>query len=182
MSNTIQLPGEVAPNPTARLVGADGAQPRENADLFVPGGAKIGRDRRFYVGEKGKDPVSDWNKIQSGASHEVKAEELEFAIAKQIGTFLCNRYKNREWGVNVDLRNMIVVIGQPSLSKHMGYHLHFKPGETMPQLLDRCYRAAGEILERFNVSRRQDTDPAEIEVGAPRDFRDNVISVDAQPD
>lgn len=136
---------------------------------------------RFYVGEKGKDSVEDFNSADANASHEGKAAGLEFWMAKHIGEELCRIYKNRQWHVDVDTRNKIIVIGAPSLSKLMGYHLHIRDGETMVQLIVRCRRAAGEILERYNVTRARNTDPLIIEEGLERDARDNVISADALP-
>lgn len=180
MSDVI-VPGAPTPKPDAKIQKL-GYAPEQGQELVVPGGKKLGRDKRFYVGEKGKNSITDWNQIQHGASHETKADALDFAIAKEIGTYLCGRLPNREWGVNVDVRNCMIVIGQPHLSRYMGYHLHFKQGETMPQLLARCYMAACEILERFNVSRAKKTDPAEIEIGIKRDLRDEAVSPDAKPE
>jgi hypothetical protein len=137
--------------------------------------------RRSIVGEKGRDPIFDFNVVQIGASHEVKAEQLEWWIAKQIGEDLMQVYKNRQWGVDVDTRNRMIVIMAPSLSKAMGYHLHMRDGETMKQLIIRTRRAAGEILERHGVTRARDTDPLIIEEGLKRDSRDNVIAADALP-
>lgn len=136
---------------------------------------------RFYVGEKGRDPITDFNAADPGASHEGKAAGLEYWMAKHIGEDLCRVYKSRQWHVDVDTRNKIIVIAAPSLSKLMGYHLHIRDGETMPQLIDRCRRAGGEILERYNVTRARNTDPLIIEEGLARDRRDNVISADALP-
>ena len=138
--------------------------------------------RRSIVGEKGRDPIFDFNAVQIGASHEIQAEQLEYWMAQQIGADLCSVYKNRQWGVDVDTRNKMIVIVAPSLSKAMGYHLHIRDGETMKQLLVRTRKAAGEILERHNVSRARDTDPLIIEQGLARDSRDNVIADDALPE
>jgi hypothetical protein len=137
--------------------------------------------RRSIVGEKGRDPIFDFNAVQIGGSHEIQAEQLEWWIAKQIGSDLMSVYKNRQWGVDVDTRNKMIVITAPSLSKAMGMHLHIRDGETIPQLLIRTRRAAGEILERYGVTRSRDTDPMIIEEGLKRDSRDNVISADALP-
>jgi hypothetical protein len=137
---------------------------------------------RFYVGEKGKDPITNFNAPDPEASHETKAVQLEYWLAKHIGEDLCRIYKNRQWGVDVDSRNKIIVLTAPSLSKVYGYHLHIRDGETVTQLVERCRRAAGEILERYGVTRARDTDPLIIEEGLPRDRRDNVISSDARPD
>ncbi len=138
--------------------------------------------RRSIVGEKGRDPIFDFNAVQIGGSHEIQAEQLEWWIAKQIGSDLMNVYKNRQWGVDVDTRNRMIVITAPSLSKAMGMHLHMRDGETMKQLLMRTRRAGGEILERYGVTRARNTDPLIIEEGLKRDSRDNVIAADARPE
>lgn len=137
---------------------------------------------RFYPGEKGVEPIKDFNAVQFGGSHDIQAEQLEYWIAAQIGKDLMSAYKNRQWGVDVDARNQIIVITAPSLSKILGYHLHIRKGETMTQLLVRIRKAAGEILERYNVTRARNTDPLIIEEGLARDARDNVISSDAKPE
>jgi hypothetical protein len=140
------------------------------------------KNKRFYPGEKGKEPIKDFNAPIAGESHEEKSAQLEFWIAKQIGTELTRVYKNRQWHIDVDARNKIIIISAPSLSKVFGYHLHLRDGETMPQLLVRCRNAAGEILERYNVTRARNTDPLIIEEGLARDAKDNVVSADAVPD
>jgi hypothetical protein len=138
---------------------------------------------RFYANtEKGRDPLIDFNAAQVGGSHDIQSEQLEYWIAAQIGKDLMRVYKNRQWGVDVDARNKMVVLMAPSLSKIFGYHLHMRDGEAMPQLIERCRRAAGEILERYNVTRARNTDPLIIEEGLKRDAKDNVISADAAPD
>ena len=138
--------------------------------------------RRSIVGEKGRDPIFDFNAVQIGASHEIKAEQLEWWIAKSIGEDLMSVYKNRQWGVDVDTRNKIIVLTAPSLSKAMGYHLHIRDGETLKQLLVRTRKAAGEILERYGVTRNRDTDPLIIEEGLARNSRDDVVASDALPE
>lgn len=135
-------------------------------------------DRTYIIGEeKGKNSVVDFNAPQEDISHEATAMRTEFWIAKQIGTDLCNTYPNRQWHVDVDTRNGIVVIACPSLSKRLGYRLHLKR-DTVADLIPRCRRAAGEILERFGVSRGKIIDPATMET-FERDVRDDVISKDA---
>ena len=137
---------------------------------------------RFYVGEKGKAPLLDFNAVRPEDSHEVKSAQLEYWIAKQIGTDLAGTYKNRQWHVDVDARNNIIIISAPNLSKIFGYHLHMRDGETMTQLLLRTRKAGGEILERYDVTRARNTDPLIIEEGLKRDAKDNVVSADAVPD
>jgi hypothetical protein len=126
------------------------------------------------------EEVVDYNAPQPGMSYEQKAMNVEYWIAKQIGTDLCKHYPNRQWHVDVDCANQVIVIACPSLSKRMGYRLHMKR-DTVADLLPRCRRAAGEILERYGVSRTRIIDPMTMEE-FPRDMRDDVISGDSQTD
>lgn len=131
---------------------------------------------RFYVGEKGKDAKTDFNEAQGGESHEEKAVRVEFWTAKQIGTDLVKHYPNRQWNVDVDSRNQTIVISCPSLSKREGYRLNMKR-DAIADLLPRCRKAAGAILERFNITRGRIIDPYTFENMA-RDVRDDVVNAD----
>lgn len=134
--------------------------------------------REYIIGEtKGQESVVDYNTPQAQESFEKTAMNLEFWIAKQIGLDLCKTYPNRQWHVDVDSRNGVIVIACPSLSKRLGYRLHIKR-DTVADLLPRARRAAGEILERFGVSRGKILDPMTLE-SFERDVRDDVISKDA---
>lgn len=133
--------------------------------------------KRFYQGEKGNKPFTDYNVAVPEQSHDKKVAAVEFWIAKKIGEDLMHTYPNRQWHVDVDTRNETIVISCPSLSKRMGYRLNMKK-ETIAQLLPRCRRAGGEILERYGVTRGRIIDPYDIEQ-MPRDLRDDVISKDA---
>jgi hypothetical protein len=134
--------------------------------------------KRAYQGEKGNKPFHDFNAVAPEDSHEAKVARVEFWLAKKIGEDLVRTYPNRQWQVNVDTRNETIVISAPGLSKRMGYRLHMKK-ETIAQILPRCRKAAGEILERYGVTRGRIIDPYDIEQ-MPRDLRDDVISPDAK--
>ncbi len=129
-------------------------------------------------GSKGRN-IIDYNAIQTGASHEATIEAMEFYYAKQIGSALMYVYKNRNWQVDVDIRNQMVVIGAPDLSKIKGYYLPMKR-DTLVDLCKRAVRAGGEILERYNLSRKLNVSADSFEM-LPRNFRDEVISSDAAP-
>jgi hypothetical protein len=134
--------------------------------------------REHIIGEtKGQNPVVDYNAPQPGESHEAKVVRVEYWIAKQIGTDLVRAYPNRQWRVDVDCRNSVIVIACPSLSKRLGYRLHMKR-DTVSSLLPRCRRAAGEILERFGVSRSRIIDPGSLET-FQRDVHDDAVAPDA---
>lgn len=135
-------------------------------------------NREYIIGEtKGRESVVDYNAPQAEESFEKTAMNLEFWIAKQLGTDLCKTYPNRQWHVDVDSRNGVIVIACPSLSKRLGYRLHIKR-DTVAELIPRARRAAGEILERFGVSRGKILDPMTLE-SFERDVRDDVVSKDA---
>ena len=132
---------------------------------------------RFYVGEKGKDSIQDFNAPRPELSHERKMALMDYHFAKKIGEDLVRTYPGRQWTVDVDVRNETVVISAPSLSKRMGYRLNLRR-DTLAALLPRTRKAAGEILERFGQSRGPSVDVYSVE-DMPRDVRDDVISKDA---
>ena len=108
--------------------------------------------KRHYVGEKGRIPIVDYNEIRETDSHEARAAKMEYYSAKSIGEKLVATYPGRQWSVNVDLRNEMIVIACPSVSLTKGYHLAIRR-DTLAQLQTRAVRAAGEILERYGVTR-----------------------------
>jgi len=123
--------------------------------------------------------IIDYNAINEGLSYEATIAAMEFYYAKQIGSKLMRTYRNRNWQVDVDIRNQMVIIGAPDLSKTKGYYLPMKQ-DTIQNLQVRAVRAAGEILERYNLSRALNV-PADSFEMLPRDFRDEVVSRDAAP-
>ena len=125
---------------------------------------------------KAENPIIDFNAPKPVESHEEKAAAVEFWIAKRIGEDLVAAFPGRQWNVNVDTRNEIIIICMPTLSKREGYHLHMKR-DNIAQLLPRCRRAAGEILERFQMSRSKIIDPYDIDQ-LPRDARDDAVTSD----
>ena len=133
---------------------------------------------RHYAGDKGKpqNHIIDFNAPKAVESHEEQAAALEFWIAKRIGEDLVATYPGRQWNVNVDSRNEIIVICMPTLSKREGYHLHMKR-DNIAKLVLRCRKAAGEILERFQMSRSKIIDPYDIDQ-LPRDIRDDAVTAD----
>ena len=128
---------------------------------------------RHYQGSKGRSPIIDYNEIREHDSWDAKCAKLEYWTAKQIGGKLAAVYPGREWGVDADLRNEMLVITCPSLSLVKGYHLPMN-GDTIAELQRRAVRAAGSILERYGVSRGRIIDPMALE-NLPRTLRDEVI-------
>jgi hypothetical protein len=136
---------------------------------------------RVHIGgeTKGHRHFKDFNEIVIGGA-EQEAMRVEFWIAKQIGTDLMRTYPNREWHVDVDCKNQVVIVSCPSLSKRMGYRLHMKR-DTVAGLIPRCRRAAGEILERFGASRSRIITPDTFE-NYDRNLYDDCIAHDSQTD
>ena len=134
--------------------------------------------REYVIGEtKGKDSAQDFNEPQPGGLAEDRMR-LEFWISKQLGEDLCKTYPNRGWQIDTDIENEVVIVSCPSLSKRMGYRLHVKK-DTVKELIPRVRKAAGDILERYGVSRGKILDPATLET-FERDVHDDAIAEDAK--
>lgn len=132
------------------------------------------RQRPTIIGAtKGQPPVLDFNQIRVTDSHEAQFAKMEYWIASQIGADLVKHYPGRQWGVDVDGRNGVVIIMCPSVSLTKGYYIHCRKTDTVP-LIQRARLAAGEILERYGVSRARIVDPGAIEA-LPRTLKDEVI-------
>lgn len=130
--------------------------------------------RIITPGRKGAEPVRDYNRIELDDPEDVNRAKLEYFYAKNIGTTLTNAYKGRMWGVMYDSKNGILVITCPSVSSTKGYHLHVK-NDTLHVLQERAIKAAGEILERYGLSRARVVDEHAIEA-LPRTGKDEVVT------
>jgi len=132
-------------------------------------------------GVNGREIKDDCNVIYAHEDYDESKAKLEMYIAKKIGEHMVQHYPGRQWGVEVDVTCGVLVLLCPSLSRTKGYHIHL--GQyTIHDLQQRCVKAAGEILERHNVTRtRRLIDPDTLEA-LPRDIRDNVIAADAAPE
>jgi hypothetical protein len=89
-------------------------------------------------------------------------------------------YNQREWKVIVDIPGQMLIIACDSVSNEKGYHISMV-GRNVEELQRRAIMAAGEILERHNVSRSRDFNADNLE-DLPRDSMDNVIAPDAAPE
>lgn len=139
-------------------------------------------EKRVYIpGEtKGRAPIVDYNQLYITDSEDNNVAKIEYWMAKEIGTKLMAEYPDRQWAADVDARSEVVVIMCPSLSTRRGYHLHIR-GLTLKQIQIKAVRAAGQILERFGISRARKVDPNQFD-HLPQTVRDEVISKDAMPD
>lgn len=131
-------------------------------------------NRIILPGRKGAEPVVDYNRIDASDTAEMKHAKLDYWMAEQIGTFISNAYKGRDWMVKFDSKNGLCVIGCPTLSATKGYHLHVHRAGSLHELQLRAKKACGEILERFNVSRDKIADNVALEA-LPRNVKDEVI-------
>jgi hypothetical protein len=110
----------------------------------------------------GREITKDFNEIHFHEDDDQARAKLEMWIAKQIGDMLVTHYPNRQWGVEVDTVGQMVIIMCPSLSLTKGYHLAMK-NDTIQALVERCKHAAGEILERYGISRSRVFNPDVLE-------------------
>lgn len=131
--------------------------------------------------KRGLDTIwHDYNQIEISDTAEEKQAKVEQWIAKKIGTALMTAYNQREWKVIVDTKGLMVIVGCDSICNYKGYHIKME-GCTIEELISKSIMAAGEILERHNVARTRNFNPAILEELA-RDRRDSVISPDAAPE
>jgi len=132
------------------------------------------------MGRRGDDDGTlgvDYNTIEPTDTDDEKRAKVEGWIAKQIGMELARKYDQREWKVIVDIENQMLIVGCDSISNHKGYHIKMLH-RNIEELQRRAVMAAGEILERHNVARSRRIDPDIFET-LPRDYKDDVIAVDA---
>jgi hypothetical protein len=130
--------------------------------------------------KRGPDTVwKDYNEIRIEDSIDERTAKLEQWIAMRVGTVLMRHYNQREWKVQVDVEAGLMIVGCDSICNFKGYHIYLD--KTIDELEKRAIMAAGEILERHNISRSKRFDPDIIETLA-RDARDSVIAVDSVPE
>jgi len=139
-----------------------------------------GKAPSIHISHFGQDVEKDYNEINFLETPDRKIAKMEYGLARHIGDHLAKCYPKREWAVYVDLPGGIIRIGCDSLSWTRGHVIHL--GDKSPSDLKRAAAmAAGEILERFNISRSKKFDEAELDAIA-RDIRDEAVSPDAVPD
>lgn len=124
--------------------------------------------------------VEDYNVINITDSQDEKKAKLEQWIAKKVGTALLNAYNNRQWKVIVDIPGQMLIVACDSISNYKGYHISMVQ-RNVEELERRAVLAAGEILERHELSRQKRFDADILETLA-RDAQDNVITTDSAPE
>lgn len=138
------------------------------------------RTPSIWMPGMGKEIVEDYNEIHVMELESVKVAKLESWMAKGVGQTLMNHYPNRQWGVQVDLEGQMIMITCPSVSHTKGYYISMV-GRSLHDLQEEAKRAAGEILERYSLSRERHFD-ADVFETLDRDLSDEVISSDAAPE
>lgn len=140
--------------------------------------------KRLVIDSRSKGDGSiitgNYNEIEViDQDHEEVAKE-QFRIAQAVGARLVRAYNNRQWKVIVDIKGGIMIVACDSISNNKGYHIHMAH-RPLSELEDAAVKAAGEILERHNLSRLKLFNPDNFE-DLPRDVQDNVIGPDAAPE
>lgn len=131
-------------------------------------------------GLNGREITADYNEIYLHEGTEARRAKLEMFICKRVGEALVKAYNHRQWGVEVDLDNGVVIVTCPSVSMTKGYHLHLAR-YNMNDLAAAAVRAGGEILERHGISRVRIVDPNQFEE-LPRTLKGDVVAPDAAPE
>lgn len=131
--------------------------------------------------KRGPDTVwHDYNEIEVTDTQDERKAKLEQWIAMRIGTVLMQHYNQREWKVMVDLEGQLLIVACDSICNFKGYHIKMYQ-RTIQELIDKSVMAAGEILERHNVSRNRKFNPDDLE-SLTRDGHDSVIATDSAPE
>lgn len=138
-------------------------------------------DRRIKLPpsvKQGPDTVwADYNQIHIEDSLDERKAKLEQWMAMRVGSRLMKDYNQRQWKVIVDLEGGMLIVACDSISSYKGYHIKLE-GRTIDELERRAVMAAGEILERHNVSRERRFNADTLETLA-RNSRDEVIAPDS---
>jgi hypothetical protein len=103
----------------------------------------------------GRQLIEPDNEINELETDETKYAKMESWICRNVGSVLTAKYPGRAWRVDVNLERGVLVIQLPLLSTEKGYYVHLAD-RTIHQLQARSLQAAGEILERFGLSRNRE--------------------------
>lgn len=141
-------------------------------DIILP---KAPSSNIWVPGSRGRQAVTDHNDINLEDSESENQAKLEYHIAKQVGVRLEQEYPGREWGVRPDLTGGIVEIFCFALSGTHAYLLHMDG--SIHDLIEKALRAAGEILERYGVTRNKKYN-IDITEAFDRDHNGDVIGGD----
>lgn len=122
--------------------------------------------------------TDDYNQIWIHEDDDQRTAKLEMWIAKHIGEHLVEHYPKRQWGVEVDIPAQMVIVMCPSVSQNKGYHLHMR-GDNIEGLCKRAEMAAGEIMERYGLSRNRVFNPDQLETLHRLRHNDEAVTPDS---
>lgn len=127
---------------------------------------------------KGRTLMEHDNEINDLETDETKYAKLESWICRNIGAKLASVYPNREWRIETDLENGVIVIQLPVVSTEKGYYVRMGT-RTMHELQARAVQAAGEILERFDLPRGKVYNPDHAEALPRSRLKEEAITRDS---
>ena len=85
--------------------------------------------------------------------HDAKSSALDLSMAKDVGDALNEHYPGHLWAVNCQGEQGIMTVHNFMLSGQWGDTIHLHLWPTSSLLKKRAIMGAGEILERYKVSR-----------------------------
>lgn len=100
-------------------------------------------------------------------------DPLDFSMSKTLAERLHAAYPGHLWAVNVENRTGLITIRNLYLAGNWGYVLKMGAVYSISSLERDAVRAAGEILERFRLSRAQFQ--ADQYAAAPVDFAGRLL-------
>lgn len=101
---------------------------------------------------------TDW--IEEFTPDEMQEFLVSDNICKIVGEDLTKIYPNRNWHIKASARNGIVEIKNPDISMSHGMIVYIPA--TIPELLTKTRKSAGELLERFNLTRSKHTNNLDV--------------------
>ena len=91
------------------------------------------------------------NVVQVYNDDDVRIAVRSRDIRQRVGKALGRAYPTVAWLVDVNLAGGVVNVSTPAISKQYGMTVHLT--HTTATLEQRVLKLAGELLERFNISR-----------------------------
>lgn len=82
-----------------------------------------------------------------------RQDALDISMAKMVAEALNQAYPGHLWAINVRGEQGVMTIHNLMLSGEYGYTLHLDKRYSASETTEAAKRAAGEILERYNVRR-----------------------------
>lgn len=110
---------------------------------------------------------------------------VELGAAKRFCEAIYDAYPHHMWSVEVDLSGRVAKLHNRILSVSLGYVVRLE-GKTLDEVEKILVHGAGQILERYNLSRRKGHNILEEMQNLPRNTLEevdipDVVDVDAGP-